>query len=172
MRKNVAYGSAAAVVLLASVATAAVVLDENGTGFIGKGDIQSIFGWNNAQLQANAGQIRFVFTTSASASWECEWWTGPDHNRKYHSITVSSEQDVDAAIAYDARANKKGQVTGFNLLGFSSANETTDGGAVGECDGNKTLVPDSVVLNGVTDEGTLWVVFEGTRVAVPLGLDQ
>src|ERR671918_1859956 len=31
----------------------------DGTGFVGKGDVQLIFGWNNKALQDNAGSVEF-----------------------------------------------------------------------------------------------------------------
>jgi hypothetical protein len=32
--------------------------ETNGTGFVGKGDVQVAFGWNNKQLQTNATACR------------------------------------------------------------------------------------------------------------------
>lgn len=41
-------------------ALAAVTFDAStGTGFVGKGDVQLAFGWNNKQLQANAAGVTF-----------------------------------------------------------------------------------------------------------------
>jgi hypothetical protein len=45
----------ALVVIGASVALAAVTFNPmTGEGFVGKGDVQLIYGWNNQQLQLNA----------------------------------------------------------------------------------------------------------------------
>lgn len=49
----------------ASAAQAAVTIDSAGSGFVGKGDVQTALGLNNAQLQAKAGSLKF--TTSQDA---------------------------------------------------------------------------------------------------------
>jgi hypothetical protein len=51
---------------------AAVTFDpETGTGFVGKGDVQTAFGWNNKQLQDNAGLVQFRATTTSETTWTC-----------------------------------------------------------------------------------------------------
>lgn len=62
-------------------ANASVIYDENGVGFVGKGDIQSLFDWNNSQLQENASLLEFRFITAGSVTWQCEWFTGPTQKR-------------------------------------------------------------------------------------------
>ena len=50
---------------LATTAQAAVTFDpETGTGFVGKGDVQVAFGWNNAQFQANATGLSFAYVAT------------------------------------------------------------------------------------------------------------
>jgi hypothetical protein len=70
MRKIIIGVVAAAAILaplaFASSANAAVAIDGTGTGFIGKGDVQTALGYNNAQLQAKADSLKF--TTSQDAS--------------------------------------------------------------------------------------------------------
>jgi hypothetical protein len=57
----------AATLLLAPAASAAVNFNETtGTGFVGKGDVQVAFAWNNKQLQANASGVSFSFTQDAT----------------------------------------------------------------------------------------------------------
>lgn len=34
-------------------------INGDGTGFVGKGDVQSVYGWNDADMQANAGSVTF-----------------------------------------------------------------------------------------------------------------
>ncbi len=59
--------AAAVVVIAAAPATASVSFDSStGTGFVGKGDVQTALGWNNAALQKNASSL--TFTTSQPAS--------------------------------------------------------------------------------------------------------
>lgn len=154
------------------MAYAAVVVDDEGVGFVGKGDVQSLFGWNNAELQANAGAVDFWFSTSGQWEWECEWWTGPDHNRKRHTTDHSLVALLDTSIAFDARANKKGQITGFNLNGFDPDWTASSGTVPGTCDASKSLVADSLKMISEGDEGTLWVEWSGTRFALPMPIDQ
>lgn len=71
MRKLIIGGVVAAAAILtplgfASSANAAVAVDGTGTGFIGKGDVQTALGYNNAQMQSNAGSL--TFTTSQDAT--------------------------------------------------------------------------------------------------------
>ncbi len=48
-------GASAAIAAAALIATAtgasAATLNADGTGFVGKGEVQSAFGWNNAKIQ-------------------------------------------------------------------------------------------------------------------------
>ena len=59
--------TAAATLMLAPAAMAAVTFNETkGTGFVGKGDVQVAFAWNNKQLQTNAAGVSFSFTQDAT----------------------------------------------------------------------------------------------------------
>ena len=39
---------------------------------MGKGDVQSAFGWNNQQLQANAAGVSFTYIAEGTLSQTCE----------------------------------------------------------------------------------------------------
>lgn len=55
-------------------ANAAVQFDPvSGTGFVGKGDVQTFFGWNNQQLQKNADKVQATgqITTVTEVTWVC-----------------------------------------------------------------------------------------------------
>jgi hypothetical protein len=129
-----------------------VVIDDAGVGFVGKGDVQSIYGWNNEGLQANAASVQFRYGASGQVTWLCEWWTGKagttmgggSGTLKYHSALSSSEL-VASAVSYDARKNKVGQVTGFLLNGISPGFGSEQN--IGDCGGygaGKTLVAGSI----------------------------
>src|SRR5688572_19435502 len=49
-----------------SAAHASVTMDDTGHGFVGKGDVQTALGYNNAQLQANAGTLTFSASQDAT----------------------------------------------------------------------------------------------------------
>lgn len=127
-------------------ANASVVYDENGVGFVGKGDIQSLFDWNNSQLQTNAAQLEFRFISAGTATWECEWFTGPTQKRHVQAVT---SQAVNSSATVDPRKNNKGMITGFNLNGTVEGEDQEFG--IGDCHGigaGKTLVEDSIKYEG------------------------
>jgi hypothetical protein len=133
--KNLKFNtSTAAAILMASMsATAAVNVDEQGVGFVGKGDVQSVYDWNNSMLQGNADQVQFKFSSTGTVSWYCE-------GVNTAGITVKTDvrnEDIgtNAYIAFDARKNRAGQITGFILNGFEG-NATTSND-IGSC-GNST----------------------------------
>ncbi|MFC4932349.1 hypothetical protein [Massilia sp. GCM10023247] len=97
-----------------SFASAAVAYDPLTGGFVGKGDVQLAFGWNNAALQKNAAAVSFSYRLSTDYKAVCTWTTGEgtrgerEHNVKHTEVYV-----VGDTVAYDARL--KSQITGFNL---------------------------------------------------------
>jgi hypothetical protein len=60
--------SAAALAVSAAAANASVTLDPNGVGFVGKGDVQTAFGWNNAAIQKAVESGNITFTTKQDAA--------------------------------------------------------------------------------------------------------
>ncbi|QYJ74982.1 hypothetical protein [Shewanella sp. FJAT-52076] len=168
--KRVALGVVLLTMVNLPTAMAAVTYDEHGVGFVGKGDIQSIYDWNNSDLQQNATQLSFQFIGAGKVTWLCEWWTGPDNNRKYHTVSESADA-VSATVAMDPRKNKQGQITGFQLLGTEDSD--SDSLAVGECGGEgagKQLVEGSIQYEG-SEEPMLQVKFaDGDWYDLPLTL--
>ncbi|HEY4556119.1 MAG TPA: hypothetical protein VIG68_06765 [Lysobacter sp.] len=119
--------AAAAALLVSASAFAAVTFDPaTGTGFVGKGDVQLAFGWNNATLQRNAGKVTFTYATEATYAVTCEWNTYTNGNKNREAKTVPHKVTEGLSVAsranFDssARSNKQGDVTGFQLLGFTS----------------------------------------------------
>jgi hypothetical protein len=168
--------SALAVATCAAVgisAFAAVIVDNAGVGFVGKGDIQNAFGWNNQQLQDNAGNLEFRYVATESATWECEWWSGPDHNIKHHTIDREIVTSISASVAFDARKNRQNQITGFNLNGFEG-DPVVIGGTdeIGHCEGNKTLVADSISYGESHGDGVVEVSDGNGWIAFDLPVDQ
>ena len=110
-------------------------------GFVGKGDVQTALGYNNTQLQRNAGSLAFTYsqpasqalsqdgtqtgTQSVSEDVSCIQDAGPitfhrdgtrDGSRagsRSGSRTGSVNGSVSYTIAYDPRV--KNQITGFKL---------------------------------------------------------
>jgi hypothetical protein len=111
-----------------SVALAAVTFDsESGEGFVGKGDVQTALGWNNAQLQANANGLVFAYGTSTTVAQECRDNVNPNPGQpQWVYDTRTDTRSVGNTVAYDAR--KQNQVSGFFLIGYSG--ETTSSGSL------------------------------------------
>jgi hypothetical protein len=105
-----------AMLVAAGAAFATVTFDPStGTGFVGKGDVQTAFGWNNATMQTNHTLISFKYVTEQSVEQDCS-------TIDRGTFTVVGErtktQSVNAALAYDNR--KKSQYVGWNLTGLGT----------------------------------------------------
>jgi hypothetical protein len=136
MRKLFSIG--AALVFASAVAFASVTFDPaTGMGFVGKGDVQLAFGWNNQALQQNAEHLTFSYLAEEQYKYDCTFTVevGRDKVREPQTQNRGKQSSVSASVAYDAR--RSNQITGFNLTGFDTI--TTTGGAVpqdgGSCPG-------------------------------------
>jgi hypothetical protein len=167
MRK-IAIAAAAALTITSSIAMAAVTIDSFGYGFVGKGDVQTAFGWNNATAQKNATAVSFHMESSTDYSAVCTWTTGEGTRGEHtHNVTHKRSTAVVSGIASDPR--KTGQWTGYNLNGFGTS--TTTGGAApvegGACMGNEGH---GGVWSSVTELGSsgdqLFVRYNGVSVAL------
>jgi hypothetical protein len=162
--------AAAGIALATTTAFAIVSFDPaTGTGWVGKGDVQTAFGWNNAAMQQRHTQITFEYDNLTQHTFECEWWTGPARNRQYHSTTTTETTGVQGVLASDSR--RTGQWTGWHLTGYvtsgGSGNFTPDCNGNGEGDGNsgeKTLIEGS--LTSTPLGGGLYAVYNGDRRAL------
>ena len=62
-----------AVALSAAPGFSAILVDDEGVGFVGKGDVQLLFGWNNAELQKCANSIPDAPTNAGCLEFYLEW---------------------------------------------------------------------------------------------------
>lgn len=106
-----------------------------GTGFVGKGDVQYTFGWNNAQLQQNADKVRFraASTVVTERTWVCSRTNpqGVELTQERARTTTTVVQGLLSAVG-----RLRNQITGFNVLGYSgtpSVGTSSDGPALGSC---------------------------------------
>ncbi len=159
----------AAMLVASTAAMAAVSFDPvTGTGFVGKGDVQLIYGWNNQQLQTNAGSVKFRATTTSTANWTCSRPAptprDPDREITQERASTTTTQGVVTKIA-----RERNQITGFILNGYSGTPvETTDGPAVGTCPSDPTgasqftfdegslVQSDPVTVLEVSNDGINW----------------
>lgn len=162
----------AAVALVATTAWATVTFDPNtGTGFVGKGDVQTAFGWNNAMVQSNAGGVSFEYDASATYDVTIEFDTGT-RNITHHTVTQNKSTVVNDQVVTALRTNTHGDLTGFNLTGFGSVSVTGDTiPNVGDSCPNGTggepssdCVVTAVTLISGSGSGGLYVVYGGNKV--------
>jgi hypothetical protein len=117
----------AACAAVTGIASASVTVDPTtGIGFVGKGDVQTALGLNNAQMQAQANSLAFTYVKTDTYEIVNAWATGNPNNPvslNSHTVTVTTTVQVNDVIGYDPR--HQNQVTGFNLTGFTS--EIVDG---------------------------------------------
>lgn len=129
------------------VAYAAVTFNPStGIGFVGKGDLQTPWGWNNSKLQTCGAGVRFYYHTEQSATYSavCEFTTGEGtRGAKTHLVThkIDRVNSVNNTVNYDTRKNSQGAITGFNLTGLGAASTVVATGEVpvvgGPCPGNQ-----------------------------------
>jgi hypothetical protein len=107
----------AACLAVAGIAYAAVILDDDGIGFVGKGDVQLVYGWNNKQLQDNAGLVQFqaVSDVVTEVSWTCTNSNNQNEQIRARTTTTSIEGILSSV------ARVRNQITGFNLNGWVGA---------------------------------------------------
>lgn len=103
--------------IFASSSLAAVTYDSTtGTGFVGKGDVQQVLGWNNAQLQKEANNLVFTYETVKSYEVTVQWTTAQGKNgQKTHIVEHKRTSEVTSSL--DSSARKANQFTGFFLNG-------------------------------------------------------
>jgi hypothetical protein len=125
-----------AVLALAGAAGAAVTFDAaTGTGFVGKGDVQTVFGWNNPALQANADSVDFRASSEVvtEVSWTCTNASN-EHIQERERTTTTSVEGIVTSVA-----RVRNQITGFNLTGYDgdvTESSDTEGPAVNSCPAN------------------------------------
>ncbi|CAM5193943.1 hypothetical protein [Alishewanella longhuensis] len=144
---------ALAAAFAASTASAAVTYDENGVGFVGKGDVQSLFDWNNSGFQNNAEFVQFRFSSgSQQASWVCG-----GYNNGGNYVTHAKNESYDSVSgSVNFHPKQKNQITGFVLLGVNaSASSATTFVSPGECVApNRNWTEYALVEGSLTYEGS------------------
>lgn len=170
MKRMLTIVSAFALVaaISAVAAFASVTFDPStGTGFVGKGDVQLAFGWNNKGLQDNATAVTFTYDNTESYQYTCQWFTGP--NNTEHTVSHTTATGINAALDGDPRKTKgQQQFTGFILSGWvGNPNESGDPvPVVGDpCPGNQGNDSQIIAVTPLgSSGGGLYVHFNGTSV--------
>jgi hypothetical protein len=172
--------------LVGALAMTAVVMadvenfdPEAGTGRVGKGDVQSAFGWNDARFQLNYPGVSFSVDLVETEKQACYTTKEPPPDAipvgyRHHSRTAT--RDID----WEPIFNPQDKVVGISLIGyFSDAIEWSEWsdpvGDNGETFGNAcpgfqppgpsthpagAWIPESSVVEG------LFVTFNGVSVKI------
>ena len=164
--------------LVGALAMSAVVFADvefdgtTGIGFSGKGDVQSVFGWNNAEAQLNIPYVTFAADLVQTEKQGC-YRTGvpptPETlvGYRHHSRTATRDVNFEPRVHH--------QIDGIFLLGYSSdeiewsdwSDPVGDNGETfgNACPGFSPQGPSTHPAKEWIDEGTvvtgLFVTFDG-----------
>lgn len=118
-------------------------------------------------LQKQAKTVGFKYVGVETYEAECEWWTGPTHNRKRHTVNRTETSAVNGTIEYETR--QRNQINGFILGGYlgdptvtGEAPEVGDsciGGGTGATFTSVEMVSSSGSLYVTTLEGNSSVIW-------------
>jgi hypothetical protein len=129
-------GAAALIAGTAAFSMREVTFDSTtGTGFVGKGDVQLLFGLNNKALQAAEGNIDFRYEgiSVTETTWTCS-----RINNGGNEVVTPRNASVTTSVAgvLNTVERMKNQITGFGLTGYDGTPEsstTSEGQALGSC---------------------------------------
>ena len=68
MKRFIPVAAIATALAVPAAASASVTVNPDGTGFVGKGNVQTVFNWKNKQLQDNAINVKFSGAQSVTQS--------------------------------------------------------------------------------------------------------
>jgi hypothetical protein len=170
MKKRSIIAVAGAIALTATVAFAAVTFDPiTGEGFVGKGEVQEAFGWNNRQLQQNAEDVKFQVASIVvtEVTWVC--------TNSNNDNTQERERTTTTTIGglLESVGRERNQITGFYLEGYDGepvgGDPVTEGNPLNSCPsgpwtlttaaGDPELVSNTTALQVSIDE-TTWIDIE------------
>ena len=121
MRKLIIIAASLAALAIPAAAMATVGVDANGTGLVGKGDVQTALGWNNTAFDTNAGSVAFTQKSVFSAHYALIC----DGTEYVDDTTATTTKPVNATAIKNAGNGR--QITGWNLtgVGAGTTSETT-----------------------------------------------
>jgi hypothetical protein len=161
--KKFAAAVAVAFALAVSLSADVTFDPETGEGFVGKGDVQLVFGWNNKALQDNADDVQFQASSEVvtEVSWTCTNTNNDTEQVRARTTTTTIEGVVTVV------ARERNQITGFILTGYVgdpvSSGPVTEGPPLNSCpSGPWTLTTPAGDPEEVSSSSTLQVSINGT----------
>ena len=169
IRKSmIGFALAVALAMSATVMATVTFNSATGTGFVGKGDVQSAFGWNNASMQANAGGVTFGSRETQRRYKDCVDNGNPNDGQIRLVDERTQSKTINASVQYDARTHK--QIDGFILNGYGQV--TQNGGLTQQFCPAGFHPANGDEVNGWTDwqtvggSGILYVYWGGNGVQI------
>ncbi len=150
-------------VTIASPALAITFDAATGVGFVGKGDVQFTFNWNNKTLQERADAVQFRYSSAevSEVSWICTN-SKNENTQERERTTTSSVQGVVESVA-----RERNQITGFKLLGYDGdatvTDSNTEGPKLNSCPTNWILTTPAGDPTIVSSFTTFQVSFDGVN---------
>jgi hypothetical protein len=178
--RNLLVVAAMAVVVVGATGTAeAYTMDSAGHGWVGKGEVQTAFSWNNQAMQKNVAGVSFTYESSDTYSAVCTWTTGEGTNGEVtHDVTIPRHTRINATLGYEQRRNSSGlngPFTGWYLTGLGAVTSSGTVPVVGEAcvagpTGNGQDGTWSSVELTATTSGGVYAVWNNTSVLLTLTL--
>jgi hypothetical protein len=128
--KKIILGVVAVAMLAIPTAAIASVAVDNGVGTVGKGDVQSALGWNNAAFDKGVGTLKFTAgAEKVIADYKMSCFNGTtgaiDAEVSHQIISQPGTTTVTATPVFNAGNGK--QIIGFDLTGQTSGFTATGG---------------------------------------------
>jgi hypothetical protein len=143
-----------ALLIVSALPAAAVVtrlVDQDADWFVGKGDIQSAFGWDAKTTDARIDSVTFTYAWERHYTYECQAVTGSGQTRTVHvQEDLSGTLETARATAYETRTSKRSTTTTITgVLVTLSGQPDVDGLTCPQIDGLTWSVhPGSRTLTG------------------------
>lgn len=136
---------------------------------MGKGDVQTVFDWNNKALQTHASTVDFRVDPVSETSWTCTrtFTTGNGEIKEIvqERNTTTSAQGLVTTVPRDNSKGKDGSIAGFYLQDYEGTPTLeTDGPAVGTCHADPSgFVYDDHAQTTELGGGGFEVTYDGTN---------
>jgi hypothetical protein len=106
-------------------------------GFVGVGDIQTAFGWNNPQFQQRAAAVTFTYSEEVEQTAVCENEHGAAELERHGTRTGT----IGSEVVRSLRNNRPGDITGILLTAVGDVEEDFTDWVNETQPGNDDIIP-------------------------------
>jgi len=157
LRISMAIVIASVMMVAGGTANAVVTLQEDGSWFVGKGDVQSAFGWDAKTTDANFEKVTFRYTKVEIETVDCI--TRDKGTVTLHG-TVSATSETTRSTEYEIRKSGKRTTQVVTGAVVTRAGTPTTVGSAPDCSTVQGVVDSSSKVTVVTE--TLFAEIEST----------